>query len=123
MGFPGGSNGKESACNAADCLHGGRYKFDPWVSKIIWRREWLPTPVFLPGEPHAQRSLAGYSPWDHKELDMTERLTLSPSELGRWWGRCRDMHGLERGLEGALDWSWSDGERKGANDGLQASSL
>ena len=38
-------------------------------------------------------------------------------------GRCRDLHGLERGLEGALDWSWSDGERKGVNDGLQASSL
>ena len=37
-----------------------------------WRREWLPTPVFLPGESHGQRSLAGYSPWSHKESDMTE---------------------------------------------------
>ena len=37
-----------------------------------WRREWLPTPVFLPGESHGQRSLAGYSPWGHKESDMTE---------------------------------------------------
>ena len=36
-----------------------------------------PTPVFLSGEPHGRRSLAGYSPWGHKELDMTERLTLS----------------------------------------------
>ena len=36
---------------------------------------WLPTPVFLPGEFHGQRSLVGYSPWGHKELDMTERLT------------------------------------------------
>ena len=35
-------------------------------------REWQPTPVFLPGEPHGQRSLAGYSPWGHKELDATE---------------------------------------------------
>ena len=36
---------------------------------------WVPTPVFLPGESHGQRRLAGYSPWGHKELDMTERLT------------------------------------------------
>ena len=35
---------------------------DPWVKKIPWRREWLPTPVFLPGELHGQRSLVGYSP-------------------------------------------------------------
>ena len=37
--------------------------FDPWVGKIPWRKEWLPTPVFLPGGFHGQRSLAGYSPW------------------------------------------------------------
>ena len=43
-----------------------------WVGKIPWRREWLPTPVFLPGEFHAQRSLLGYSPWNHKESDTTE---------------------------------------------------
>ena len=41
------------------------------------RRKWLPTPVFLPGKLHGQKSMAGYSPWDHKELDLTERLTLS----------------------------------------------
>ena len=39
-----------------------------------WRRKWQPTPVFLPGKSHGQRSLAGYSPWGHKELDTTERL-------------------------------------------------
>ena len=54
----------------------GRPRFDPWVRKSPWRREWLPTPVFLPGEFHRQRSLAGCSPWGRKELDMTERLTL-----------------------------------------------
>ena len=43
--------------------------------KIPWRREWHPTLVFLPGESHGQRSLAGYSPWGHKESDTTERLT------------------------------------------------
>ena len=52
-------------------LHCRRLKFDPWVVKIPWRREWLPTPVFLPGESHGQRSLMGYSPWSRKELDMT----------------------------------------------------
>ena len=36
--------------------------FNPWAGKIVWRREWQPTPVFLPGEFHGQRSLAGYSP-------------------------------------------------------------
>ena len=45
---------------------------DPWVWKIPWRRAWLPTPVFLPGEPHGHRSLVGYGPWGCKELDMTE---------------------------------------------------
>ena len=38
---------------------------------VPWRRKWRPTPVFLPGEPHGQRSLVGYSPWDHKESDTT----------------------------------------------------
>ena len=46
------------------------------AGKIPWRRKWKPTPVFLPGESHGQRSLAGYSPQDHKESDMTERLTF-----------------------------------------------
>ena len=45
-----------------------------WVGKIPWRRKWQPTPVFLPGEPHGQRSLVGYSPWGHKESDTTEQL-------------------------------------------------
>ena len=39
-----------------------RCRFDPWVGKIPWRRAWQSTPVFLPGEPHGQRSLAGYCP-------------------------------------------------------------
>ena len=41
-------------------------RFDPWVRKIPWRREWLPTLVFLPGEFHGQKSLAGYSPWGRR---------------------------------------------------------
>ena len=51
--------------------------FDPWVGKIPWRRAWQPTPVFLPGESHGQRSLAGYSPWGRKESDTTERLSAA----------------------------------------------
>ena len=54
-----------------------RCRFDPWVGTIPWNRKWHPTPLFLPGEAHGQRSLAGYSPRSHKELDTTGRLTLS----------------------------------------------
>ena len=46
-----------------------------WVGKIPWRRKWQPTPLFLPGEFHGQRSLAGYSSWGCKESDTTEQLT------------------------------------------------
>ena len=45
------------------------------VRKIPWRREWQSTPVFSPREFCGQRSLAGYSPWGHRESDMTEQLT------------------------------------------------
>ena len=45
------------------------------IMKYNWRKKWQPTPVFLPGESHGQRSLAGYSPWGRKESDTTERLT------------------------------------------------
>ena len=51
--------------------------FDSRIGKIPWRRKWQPNPVFLPGEFHGQRSLAGYSPWGRKELDMTEHPTAT----------------------------------------------
>ena len=44
----------------------------PGSGRFPWRRKWLPTPVFLPGESHEQRNPVGYSPWGHKESDMTE---------------------------------------------------
>ena len=50
------------------------------LSNFTWRRKWLLTPIFLPGESHGQRSLVGYGPWSLKELDMIERLSL-PSLL------------------------------------------
>ena len=58
-------------------LHCGRSRFNPYLGKILWRRERQPTPVILPGEFHGQRSLAGYHPWGYKESDTTEQLTLS----------------------------------------------
>ena len=60
---------KESACQFKRLW---RHRFYPWVRKISWRKAWQPTPVFLPGESHGQRSLAEYSPWGCKELDTTE---------------------------------------------------
>ena len=57
------------------CPQYRRPRFDPWVRQIPWRRKWLPTPVFLPGESHGQRNLASYGPQGHKELDTNERLT------------------------------------------------
>ena len=47
--------------------------FDTWLRKIPWRRKWQPTPVFLSGESHGQRSLVGYSLWGGEESDITKR--------------------------------------------------
>ena len=60
---------KNLSANAGDTRDLG---FNPWVGKIPWRRAWQPTPVFLPGESHEQRALAGFSPWVCKESDMSE---------------------------------------------------
>ena len=59
-GLPQGLSSKES-------LQCRRHRFHPWIRKISWRREWQPTPVFLPGKSQGQRSLTGYSPWGGKE--------------------------------------------------------
>ena len=53
---PGGASGKEPTCQ---CRRGKRCGFDPWVRKIPWRRAWQPTPIFLLGASHGQRSLVG----------------------------------------------------------------
>ena len=68
MGGPGGSVVKNSPANVGDM----RFRFDPWVGKIPWRKKWQPTPVFLPEETYEQRNLVGYSPWGCKKSDMTE---------------------------------------------------
>ena len=59
---------KKPPASAGDKRRG----FDPWVRKIPWRRKWQPTPVFLSGESHGQKKLAGSSPESRKGSDMTE---------------------------------------------------
>ena len=54
-----------------------RHRFDPLVRKIIWKRKWQPTPGFVPGEPHGQRSLAGYSPRGRTELTWLNDYTAA----------------------------------------------
>ena len=83
-GFPGGSVVKNPPASAEDSSS------TPGSGKIPWRRKWQPTPVFLPGKSHGQRSLVGYSPWHRKESDMTKRLNsfghrLSAAHLWTIW--------------------------------------
>ena len=63
---------KNPPANAGDLSDAGSDLSDPWFRKIPWRTKWQPTPGSLPGESHGQRSLAGYSPWGHKESDTTK---------------------------------------------------
>ena len=66
MGFPGGTNGKEPACRCR------RPRFGPWVGKVPWRREWQPTPVFLPGE----------SPWTEEPSGLR---SMGLERIGHDW--------------------------------------
>ena len=72
-GLPRWFSGKELTCQ---CRRLRRCRFDSWVGKIPWSRKWQLTPVFLPGKFHGQRRPVGYSPWDRKESDMTEQLSI-----------------------------------------------
>ena len=65
--------GNNPPASAGDTRDSGL--FHPWVGKILWWRKWQSTPVLLPIKFHGQRSLTGYRPWGHKELDMTELLS------------------------------------------------
>ena len=78
-GFPSSASGKASV---------KRRGFDSWIGKIPWRRAWQPTPVFLPGESHGHRSLAGYSPWGSKESDLTEA-----TNHGKLTNHVHEVHG------------------------------
>ena len=106
----------------------GRPGVDPWVGKIPWRRKWQPTPVFLSGKSHGWRSLVGYSPWGHKELDMTEWLHFPflsewrgrGERVGEGWGWGRtertweDLHCVSKREDQSIQELWI----KGATDGV-----
>ena len=73
IGLPRRLSGKDSTCQCRRCRRRG---FDPWVGKIAWKREWQPTPVFLSGESHGQRSLVDYRPWVRKEQDTAQHACI-----------------------------------------------
>ena len=84
LGLPWWLNGKELACKCRTC------RFDPWVGKIPWGREWQPTLVFLPGKSHRQRSLMGWRLWGLTELDLAgKKPACNAGDLGLipWLGR------------------------------------
>ena len=90
--FPGGSDGKASAYNAED---------PGLIGKVLWRRKRQPIPVLLPGKSHGRRSLASYSPWGPKELDLTERLHFYFQP-----GKGRIRQGREEKVEESKKHSW-----------------
>ena len=72
LGFPGGSVVKNLSASAGDAGSDP----DAWVRKFLWSRKWQPTPVLLPGKSQGQRNMMGYSPWDSKESDLTDPLSM-----------------------------------------------
>src|SRR5574337_1069273 len=66
------------------CLQCGRPGLNPWVGNIPWRREWLPTPIFWPGEFHGQRSLMCYSPWGCKGSDILNNFHFHAAYSNCW---------------------------------------
>ena len=96
-------NGKESASQCRSCR---RHGFDPWVRKIPWSRKCQPFPVFLPGKFHGQRSLAGYSPCGHKELDTTERLNNKEAVQIFWPMAHSSLLKPANRIFKSLSWSW-----------------
>ena len=66
-----------------------RRGFNSWIRKIPWRRKWQPTPVFLPGKSHGQRSLAGWSPWGHKKIRHNW-----PTKQQQWFYGGKTLHDI-----------------------------
>ena len=99
---------KKSACQSRRLKRCG---FDPWVGKIPWSRKWQP--VFLPGKLHGQRSLVGCSSWDHKESDMTERLSMHAC----WVTQVKEIDGYVKiprpAMERFLESMWVRGPGQG----------
>ena len=93
--FPGGSASKESTCKA-----GGDQGSTPGLGRFSWKRKWQPTPVFLPGKSHGQRSLAGYSPWGWKRVGHD--LVTKQHQQNAFW-KCFDLRGPFGTVENAHD--------------------
>ena len=71
------------ACQCSRCK---RPSFGPWFGKIPWRKKWQPAPVFLPGESHGQRSLAGYSPESGTiNTNSSKSVTYGITVLSLWY--------------------------------------
>ena len=77
--FSGGASGKDPACQ---CRRHNRRGFSPWVGKMPWSRKWQPSPVFLPGKFHRQRSLAGYGMVHRVGCDWAQFYVSCPRHLG-----------------------------------------
>ena len=89
MGFPGGIVVNNLLANAGEAKDAGSI---PWVRKIPWRRKWQPTPLYLPGNFHGQRSLAGYSPWGHTHActlgnELHENKLIGQSQVNHLRGK------------------------------------
>ena len=92
-GLPRWHRGKESSWQCRRCA------FSPWVGKILWRKKWQPTPLFVPGKSHGQRNLEGYSLWGGTELDTTEHANTHTYTPAYWvFGRSAGR------LESILTW-------------------
>ena len=77
-----------------------RHGFHPWIRTIPWRRKWQPTPIFLPGKSHGQRSLAGNTPWGCKQQTMTQRWSVrARARTHTHVPRC-GLHSMELGTVG-----------------------
>ena len=74
---------------------------------LVWRRQWHPTPILLPGKSHGQRSLVGCSPWGSYELDTTEQLHFhfSFSRIGEGNGNPLQCSCLENPRDGGAWWA------------------
>ena len=112
-------NGKESVCQ---CRRHRRCRFDPWVRKIPWRRKWQPTPVFLPGKSHGQRSLAATVQGVMKSpTRLSIHVPVYTSRMGRGTGwRYRLPHESSWIFEFQVEFefnSWQLGAKEGAGDG------
>ena len=100
-----------------------RLGFYPWLGKIPWRRKWLSTSAFLPGEVQGQRSLVSYSPWGGKELDTTEQHTHTHTCIIK--GRNLSVSKEREKVTSNTGWSGhaGDGEQNLGNVGFRSEIL